>query len=376
MPFLFRGNETDGAHSPAHIEKSALRGAEIPRAAEKKAAHGGATRPAWKEQDLAAPPRENPHGDFAETDPALHNDGEPEIFGLLRNSGKGELPKEVLDLAGEITEGKTNSLEKARAIYRWITDNIVYDRAEWEHITGGASSYSHDHDPVSVIRRKTTVCVGYAWLFNDLCKASGVVSQWIIGNVRGYRGTPDDELVTRFKHAWNAVMDDDGAWRLLDATWGAAGEEKSPERLRTTQGYYFDTPPWQFAFDHFPEDAAWQLLDSPIGKEAFLALPNLKPSFFLNGLKLAQDYPGALGVSPSAGGEISIAAPPSIEILPTISFRGAEETVLETAPQGGLVRRVAIPPVAKDGCILRIYSGKAGGELSCSADFLLAPIGE
>jgi hypothetical protein len=40
------------------------------------------------------------------------------------------------------------------------------------------------------------------------------------------------------------------------------------------------------AISHFPDDSAWQLLQSPLTRGEFLRQPMLRPQFFADGLKL------------------------------------------------------------------------------------------
>lgn len=305
------------------------------------------------------------------------NPREPAIFDLLRASDGRPVPQCVRDLAEEIAGNATNATDKARAIYDWLTRNIVYDTREWENIaSGGASGYIHDHDPESVLERGSTVCIGYAWLFNNLCEAAGIESTWLIGDVRGYRATPDDELVSNIRHAWNAVKLDDGQWHLLDATWGALqeGEEETPQSAARAD-YYYDTPSSQFIYDHLPENEDWQLLDEAMPSDtAFAELPNLKPSFFQNGLELAGDYTSALLAPPGRATALAFTIPRGVRATATIGAAdGSTEftriPVYRTREgNGGAV----MPPLDSGDYVLRIYSGRRGSRLlDCSADFLI-----
>lgn len=305
------------------------------------------------------------------------NPREPAIFDLLRASDGKPIPPRVRELAGEITKDATNAVGKARAIYDWLTRNIVYDTQEWENIaTGGASGYIHDHDPESVLERGTTVCVGYAWLFDNLCEAAGIEATWLIGDVRGYRATPDEALVSDIRHAWNAVRLEDGQWHLLDATWGALqeGEEETPQSAARAD-YYFDTPASQFVYDHLPENEEWQLLDEPLPSEtAFDELPNLKPSFFANGLQLSEDYTSALSAQPGRHTALAFSIPKGVRATATVGAADGGGEFIRIPVfrardgNGGAV----MPPLDPGDYVLRIYSGKRGSrQLDCSADFLI-----
>lgn len=302
---------------------------------------------------------------------------EPPVFEALRNSGNAPIPQCVKELADEITRDATNAVGKARAIYDWLTSNITYDTAEWENIAAGADSYIHAHDPESVLERGTTVCTGYSWLFDNLCEAAGIEATWLIGDVRGYRGTADDELVTDIRHAWNAVKLEDGEWHLLDATWGALQEgERENALTRKRADYYFDTPPQQFVYDHLPENEDWQLLETTMPTEsAFSVLPNLKPSFFTNGLRLGDGYTSVLRARAGVQAALEFSAGKGVKTLATIgtaddpdSFRRVR--IAKGEDGNGLA--AVVPALPSGEYVLRLYSGKRGTDyLECSADFLI-----
>ena len=298
---------------------------------------------------------------------------EPALFAQLRNHRDHPVPEQVRALAREITQACTNDASRARAIYDWITANIKYDTAEWRNIVSGADSYAHPHDPASVLERGTTVCIGYAWLFDDMCEAAGLESTFLIGDVRGYRGTPDEELVSNVRHAWSAVRED-GEWKLLDATWGArqAGETDADYKARAD--YYFDTPPGQFIFDHLPEHASWQLLENPLpSKAAFDALPNLKPAFFTDGLRLGGDYTATLGAHTGARYRLPFAKPAGTQVAFTLGPADGSEArqIRGVASQSGEAVAAVIPPLAAGDHLLRVYSRTGTGPYTCAADFII-----
>ncbi len=296
------------------------------------------------------------------------------IFAALRSSRNQPIPTEVAELAAELTKDATNDLQRARALYDWLTANIRYDTVEWNHITGGGSSYTHEHDPASVLARGTTVCAGYSWLFDALARSVGLASNFLIGDVRGYRGTADDDLISAFKHAWNAVMID-GNWELLDATWGARQvDETLDSGYLARRDYYFATPPNQMIFDHLPESADWQLLADPLpDSDAFQRLPNLKPTFFQHGLRLGNGQAANLTTSAATGGTLLLSAPEAVAIGATLS-RPGDATPPLTIPvlEAGTERAIHTGPLPAGDYLLRLYS-KAPDDATytCSADFMI-----
>ena len=308
------------------------------------------------------------------SDPPAKRKGsrEPAIFDKLRNHRKEPIPQEVRDLTEEITRDCTNDVSKARAIYDWITANIKYDTVEWSNIVSGADEYTHDHDPATVLERGSTVCIGYAWLFDDMCTSAGIESTHLIGDVRGYRGTRDDQLVSDIKHAWSAVKTD-GEWKLLDATWGARQEGESPADFLARADYYFDTPAEQFIFDHLPESEEWQLLETPVPSEiAFSILPNLKPSFFTDGLTLGGKYTSTLGAQQGERYKITFGKEPGTDVLFTLGpANDGEKSAELRAVRNPKKVSAVIPPLPSGDHLLRVYSRKGDGAYSCSADFVI-----
>jgi transglutaminase-like putative cysteine protease len=304
---------------------------------------------------------------------AADTTGEHPLFAALRASAGQPIPAEVRALADKITAGSTNDLQRARSIYDWITDHIRYDTEEWAHVVGGAEDYCHDHDPLSVLRRGTTVCIGYAWLFDALAQSVGLRATYLIGDVRGYRGTEDDTLISAFKHAWNAV-EVDQTWMLLDATWGARQTEQMEDVDAARRAYYFNTPANQLIFDHLPESATWQLLLNPVPDVAsFAALPNLKPAFFTDGLRLANAFTDTLHVREGAQAGITLLAPEGVRLLATLSQADGANTRKLPVRQEGDRRDVVVGSIPAGMYILRVYSSSGTDPLrfECAADFVI-----
>jgi transglutaminase-like putative cysteine protease len=299
--------------------------------------------------------------------------GEHPLFAALRASAGQPIPAEVRALADKITAGCTNDLQRARSIYDWITDHIRYDTEEWAHVVGGAEDYCHDHDPLSVLRRGTTVCIGYAWLFDALAQSVGLRATYLIGDVRGYRGTEDDTLISAFKHAWNAV-EVDQTWMLLDATWGARQTEQVEDVDAARRAYYFNTPANQLIFDHLPESTAWQLLLNPVPDAAsFAALPNLKPAFFTDGLRLANAFTDTLHLGAGAQAGITLQVPEGVRLIATLSQADGANTRKLPVRQEGDRRDVVVGSIPAGTYILRVYSSSGTDPIrfECAADFVI-----
>jgi hypothetical protein len=190
-------------------------------------------------------------------------------------------------LASWLTGPCRSDEEKARAIFRWIAQNIEYDVNAL--LKGGPMSGSAR----DALRNKRGVCEGYAGLFMELARASGIKAAKISGFAKGYGYALGQPLGTIPNHSWNAVSID-GQWRLMDCTWGAGYIGDDDKFHREFNQHFFFTPPKEFIYDHLPENDEWQLLDPPMSREEYERTVHVKPGFFTLGLTLGGHTNGTL----------------------------------------------------------------------------------
>jgi len=185
----------------------------------------------------------------------------------------------VDSLAAYLIEPAGNDREKARAIFRWITENIDYNV---EVFFKGGTGPTNSED---VLKSRKSVCYGYSDIFLSLAREAGLETIRISGYGKGYGYAPGKNFSGLPNHAWNAVKIN-GSWYLMDSTWGAGYVSVDKKYVRKFDDHFFMTPPSQFIYDHFPEDAQWQFLDKPVSKQEFENLVFLEAEFFNLGLKL------------------------------------------------------------------------------------------
>src|SRR5215213_9275715 len=104
-------------------------------------------------------------------------------------------------LTQELTSPYSEQLLKARAIFKWITENIRYDYKYYnKYYYKGKEPKTYkckdDNDCEAkriawetnyidkVLRKKKAVCQGYAMLFKKMCDIAGLKSEMITGYVR------------------------------------------------------------------------------------------------------------------------------------------------------------------------------------------------
>ncbi|NTV27719.1 MAG: hypothetical protein HGA93_03440 [Methanothrix sp.] len=216
----------------------------------------------------------------------------------------------VQSLAAYLTGPAKNDREKARAIFRWITENIDYN-VEVFFKEGSGPTNSED-----VLKSRKSVCYGYSDIFLSLAKEAGIEAVRISGYGKGYGYVPGKNFSGPFNHAWNAVMIN-GSWYLMDSTWGAGYVSEDRKYVRRFDDHYFMTPPSQFIYDHYPEDASWQLLDEPVSKQEYEDLVYVEPEFFSLELKLGQKN-GTIGADKQA--IVSIYAPEDVLMMAKLEY--------------------------------------------------------
>lgn len=182
----------------------------------------------------------------------------------------------IQTLAQYLGTGSNSDTEKARAIYRWVTDRIAYDFKSFSNKT------SSNADPESVLRLRLAVCAGYSALFERLARESGLEAVTIVGYAKGIGYLAGSSMVAP-NHAWNAVKLD-GKWQLIDTTWGSSYVEDGASVKKFNETFFLPSPE-QFVFSHHPEDSAWQLRSEQLlTKREFESLPEINTAFFNLGI--------------------------------------------------------------------------------------------
>lgn len=189
-------------------------------------------------------------------------------------------------IAKKITENYDTELEKVRAIFIWITDNIAYDCKKYkatrnkkvkikavdslDYATKLNAYYSKDVK--KTLKQGKGICGDYSMIFVQMCEAIGIEAGFITGYIR------DDirkigRAPKRADHAWNWVKID-GQIHLLDATWAAGKTDKKFTKFtKAFNEAYFLTPPNAMILNHLPEDNRWQLQDTLTSLQEFAYLP-------------------------------------------------------------------------------------------------------
>jgi len=161
-------------------------------------------------------------------------------------------------LVDYLTKNADTDLEKVRAIYIWMVDNIKYDFAGLEKRKSADQAWAEKQSAPTVLKYKKGVCQGYANLFIELAEQAGLEAIFVTGNTKKQRGR-----IPRTGHAWNVVKIDE-EWKIIDATWGAGAADSNSPNATKNQEKFFLSDPSELILSHFPNDPVFQLSPNPV----------------------------------------------------------------------------------------------------------------
>ncbi|KAK3095942.1 hypothetical protein FSP39_021116 [Pinctada imbricata] len=182
-----------------------------------------------------------------------------------------------------------SELEKARAIFRWMTCKNMYT-INFESVKSGTPE-----DVLTSFKNKKGT---YARIFETMCNHAGLYCAVLTGFAKGLDYRPGDEFKgTEYNHSWNAVYVDDN-WYLVDSHWATRyliSEKNMPENLvYEYDDFYFLTDPEQLIYSHWSQKEPWQLLSRPLSLKEFEDLPLVKSYFFKCGMYFMSHQKGVV----------------------------------------------------------------------------------
>jgi len=157
-------------------------------------------------------------------------------------------------------------IDRARAIYKWITEEIYYDEKKLLDIENGTYYNTGDEknlDAQQTLKTGKGVCYDYACLFTAIANESGLNSFVVTGYTRSNKAISDT-----IGHAWSAA-EIDSRWYLFDPTWGAGYINNSGKYVHKVNDMFFMAGPEEFIKTHMPLDPLWQFLNYPVTRDEF-----------------------------------------------------------------------------------------------------------
>lgn len=113
---------------------------------------------------------------------------------------------QVEEEARRLTEGKSSTLEEARAFYDYVLGHMSYDK---NHVGWGRGSIEH----ACAVGKGN--CTDFHSYFTSLCLAAGITSRFQIGIYGNYESV-DEEYTTGGYHCWAEFRVPGKAWVPVD----------------------------------------------------------------------------------------------------------------------------------------------------------------
>ena len=195
--------------------------------------------------------------------------------------------RDVKALAKYLQQPAKNDLEKARAIYIWLTQYIYYDDEAYNSNAYLNKNYSANN----VLENRNSVCEGFANLFYALGKEMGLEIKKVSGYAKGY-SYKKGQRFNDTNHAWNIIRIN-GQGRVFDATWGEGYGKNVNGKLLSKKKFdefWFNTDPYAAIFTHMPTQKWQTLIENPIPPKIFHLFPTAHNSYFKLGFDAKETY--------------------------------------------------------------------------------------
>lgn len=186
----------------------------------------------------------------------------------------------------------SDKIDKARAIYYWIANNITYD------VKAARANNTSKNSPTDVLLYRKAIGLGFASLFQDMCSSANIRCLTVDGFVKNNV----DEIGEKgndINHSWAVVQlgESPETWYYVDPALGSgyADAEMKTFTPAFTDAYFF-TDKETFNMQHYPDNTAWKLGPGPKNKKDFYDLPVIKSAAIELGLKKILPNDGNLKV--------------------------------------------------------------------------------
>lgn len=209
-------------------------------------------------------------------------------------SFKGASLENLPLLAYQLTNELPTEVEKFRAIYTWVCQNIKGDQAQFSQVSRKRKKFQNDSVSFmkwnhqykkkvfkKLVNKKKTMCTGYAYLVKELCNLVDIPCKIIDGYGRSVASNIKKLEIPN--HSWNAVRLNN-KWYLCDATWSSGYLDEYGVFVTSYNDGYFLTEPLFFAKNHFPLQQKW-LLDDTIKVSSFVNAPLIYGEAFANDIQ-------------------------------------------------------------------------------------------
>ena len=199
----------------------------------------------------------------------------------IANINKGASLNNIPALAYNLTNKLDTDVEKFRAIYTWVCNNVKADIKQENKIFKKKRKYKNDSLRFlkwnnyylktvfsTLLKEKETMCTGYAYLIKELAYFANIKCEIINGYGRSVISNVNQLEIAN--HSWNAVKLNE-KWYLCDATW-SSGYTIGNLFINDYNDGYFLTDPELFSKSHYPIQEKW-LLTNESSTSEFVSSP-------------------------------------------------------------------------------------------------------
>jgi transglutaminase/protease-like cytokinesis protein 3 len=167
----------------------------------------------------------------------------------------------------------TDKIDKVRAIYYWIANNIIFD-VKLVRSSGNEKSKT----VADVLKTRKANGIGFASLFQDMCSSADIRCLTVDGFVK-YNSQQIGEKDQEINHTWAVVQlgQSPEEWYYADPAFGSGYlNADMKEFIRSYSDAYFFTEKETFNLQHYPDNEAWKLGKAARNKADFFDMPVIK----------------------------------------------------------------------------------------------------
>ncbi|MFY0603649.1 MAG: transglutaminase [Flavobacteriaceae bacterium] len=211
----------------------------------------------------------------------------------------------VEELANRIESDFSTDIDKVRAAFKWITNNIRYNLAEamQPNKTVIQFKYSSEKERLEKIQEikdnivkeaffsKLGVCEEYAQSLKKVCDLLDIEAIVLTGYVRN-SAYEINRVPNTTNHAWNAVKVNN-RWMLIDATW-SSGSVLNGRWQKNFNDYFFDVDFKKIGYTHYTDDRKWNILLNQPSLSDFYSQPIYGKYFLKSNLGVIAPKGGVL----------------------------------------------------------------------------------
>lgn len=197
---------------------------------------------------------------------------------IAQTKVKGKIRKDIGALAHYLTDSLATDVEKAWAIYRWMTVNLaLYDDQKEQE----------ERDLSFILKKKVGSSVEFAQLFEAMSDTAGLTVTMIFGYSKGVVNYEFGDRFLTITSAWNAIKLD-SSWYIIDVARSTGYlRRKTLKKLqyefkKEFDKSYFMADPTTYSMLNIPAIPRWQFLKCPVSMELFNGNPIKLAKFHIN----------------------------------------------------------------------------------------------